>query len=151
MCRANLLRETHEVHKQGSTRVVYGAGCAVRRLLLGNAFVRLNVEHLPTSYTDETLKLKIVELVPAAEVTLLLQPAPAVVSLPCIWLVWQVLHGCGVYCISVLTVICFCHVAALLSDSYAVWLLAISSLQALPSIALQRLLAPLLRIIPFTL
>ena len=55
MCRANLLRETHEVHKQGNTRVVYGAGCAVRRLLLGKEFVRLNVEFLPRSYTEETL------------------------------------------------------------------------------------------------
>ena len=68
MCRANLLRETHEVHKQGNTRVVYGAGCAVRRLLLGKEFVRLNVEFLPRSYTDETLRLKVLELVPAAEV-----------------------------------------------------------------------------------
>lgn len=68
VCRANLLRETYEIHKQGNTRVVYGAGCAVQRLLLGKEFVRLNVEPLPRSYTDETLRLKVVELVPAAEV-----------------------------------------------------------------------------------
>lgn len=88
MCRANLLRETHEVHKHGSTRVVYGAGCEVRRLLLGNEFVRLNVEYLPRSYTDDMLKLKILELVPAAEVTLLLEQALFVTSLLCIALMW---------------------------------------------------------------
>lgn len=65
---ACLQGETHEVHKQGSTRVVYGAGGAVRRILLGKEFVRLHVEGLPTSYTDDMLKQLIVKLVPAAEV-----------------------------------------------------------------------------------
>lgn len=68
LCRTKLLKETHEVQKQGSTRVVYGAGCAVRHLLLGKDFVRLNVEFLPRDYTEHKLTQKILELVPAAEV-----------------------------------------------------------------------------------
>lgn len=70
LCRSTLLKETQEVHKLASTRVLHGAGCAVKRLLIGKEFVRLNIEGLPKNFTDQKLVQKIVELYPAAEVTM---------------------------------------------------------------------------------
>ena len=63
-----MLKESHEIHKQGSTRVAYGAGCAVKHLLLGKEFVRMNVEFLPQDFTDQKLVDLIVEQHPAAQV-----------------------------------------------------------------------------------
>ena len=68
LCRSILLKESHEIHKLGRTRVVYGAGCAVKRVLLGKEFVRLNIAGLPKDFTDQRLMDLLAELCPVTEV-----------------------------------------------------------------------------------
>ena len=67
-CREALQNESYEQQKVGSTRVLFGAGCAVKRLLLGTEFVRLNVQGLPHDFNAHKLRQLIQELHPECQV-----------------------------------------------------------------------------------
>ena len=66
--RQALQNESHEQQKVGSTRVVFGAGCAVKHLLIGKEFVRLNVQGLPRDFDAQRLRQLMEELCPECQV-----------------------------------------------------------------------------------
>jgi len=67
-CRAALLRSCEEEHKAGRTRVVFGPGCAVQRVLLGSEFMRLHVTDLPANLSEDKLKQLVAKLCPGSQV-----------------------------------------------------------------------------------
>lgn len=66
--RVKLLQKHEEEPRAGRTRVVFGPGCAVQHLLLGDEFLRLSVTDLPSSFTDNNLQHLIADVCPEAQV-----------------------------------------------------------------------------------
>ena len=74
-CREALLQGVYEEPYVGQTRIVYGAGCQIKHVLLGRETIRLCIGSLPAKFNDEQLRQLISRWCPGAEVRTYMQHA----------------------------------------------------------------------------
>ena len=89
-CSDDLLKRHYELHISGSTRALFGAGCVVKHLLMGDEAAELTVSMPSSASSEESFRRTVESLCPQAQVTCFI--TDNLHTLPCIF------RAAGIWC-----------------------------------------------------